>query len=81
VPRRVDLADRLRPLAGIALLALALAIVALGPWVLWIAIPLMWCRITGRARHRHRYRHREIEPSPANRDELTLVSNAPSSAS
>src|SRR4051812_17187962 len=70
VPRRDDVADRLRPLAGIALLVLA--IVALGPWVLWIAIPLMWCRVPGRARHRHR--HREIEPSPAaDRDELTLV--------
>jgi hypothetical protein len=71
-PRRVDLADRLRPLTGLALLVLAVA--ALGPWVLWIAIPLMWCRITGRARHRRRYRHREIEPSPeVDRDELTLV--------
>ena len=69
VPRRVDLADRLRPLIGIALLVLA--VVAIGPWILWFAIPMLWCRLAGRA-HRH-HRHHEIEPPRSDQDELTLV--------
>src|SRR5689334_8368325 len=50
VPRRIDVADRVRPLAALALLVLA--VVAIGPWILWFAIPMIRCRLAGRA-HRH----------------------------
>jgi len=70
IPRRVDIADRMRPLAGIALLVLA--VVAIGPWILWFAIPLIWCRLAGRAHRRH-HRGRELERPPSEQDELTLV--------
>ena len=70
VPRRVDLADRLRPLAWIALLVLA--VVAMGPWILWFAVPVLWCRLAGRSYRRH-HRHHELEPPRSDEDELTLV--------
>jgi len=70
VPRRVDVADRLRPLAGIAVLVLA--VLAIGPWVLWFAIPLMWCRVAGRT-HRHHHRDLEVERPRSDKDELTRV--------
>ena len=72
VPRRVDVADRLRPLVAVALLVLA--VVALGPWILWFAVPVLWCRLAGRAHHRHRrHRYDEVEPRRSDQDELTLV--------
>jgi hypothetical protein len=70
VPRRVDVADRLRPLAGIAVLVLA--VLAIGPWILWFAIPLIWCRVAGRAHRRH-HRDVEVERPRSDQDELTLV--------
>jgi hypothetical protein len=70
-PRGADIANRLRPLAGLALLILA--VLALGPWILWFAVPVLWCRIAGRGRRRHHRRHDEIERVDADRDELTLV--------
>jgi len=70
VPRRIDAAERLRPLAALALLVLA--VVAVGPWVLWFAIPLVWCRLAGRGVRRH-HNHREVERGPSDEDELTRV--------
>ena len=70
VRRRVDVADRLRPLAGIAILLLA--VLAIGPWILWFAIPLVWCRLAGRAHRRH-HRDVEVERPRSDQDELTLV--------
>ena len=70
VPRRVDVADRLRPLAGVAVLVLA--VLAIGPWILWFAIPLIWCRVAGRAHRRH-HRSIEVERPRSDEDELTLV--------
>ena len=71
VPRSMGVAERLRPLAGLALLILA--VVAVGPWILWFAVPLLWCRIVGRGRRGHHRRHDEVERVDADRDELTLV--------
>ena len=72
-PRRTDGADRLRPLVRIALLVLA--VIALGPWILWFAIPLLWCRVVGRGHRHHRrhWHHDEINPPRSDEDELTLV--------
>ena len=70
VPRRVDVADRVRPLAALALLVLA--VIAVGPWILWFAVPFVWCRIAGRAR-RHHHRRREVPAAQSDDDELTLV--------
>ena len=64
---RVEVGRALRPLAAVALVALA--IVTLGAWVLWIVVPMAWCRINGRHHSWHHDRHDE----PAERDDLTLV--------
>jgi len=67
VHRRADVGDRLRPLLALALIALA--IVTMGAWVLWIVIPIALCRRNGRRHHRWH----EVEPAARERDELTLV--------
>jgi hypothetical protein len=69
--RRVDIADRLRPLAGIGLLVLA--VLAIGPWILWFAIPLLWCRIAGRTHRRRHHEDLEVERPRSVQDELTRV--------
>ena len=66
--RRFDVGDAFRPIAAIALIALA--IVAMGAWVLWIVVPFVLCRHTGRHRH-----WTDTEPSheEPDREQLTLV--------
>jgi len=49
------------------------AVLAVGPWVLWFAIPLVMCR----PRHRHHHHHRQLRSAERHtsreHDELTLV--------
>ena len=65
--RRPDLGRRLRPVAVLALVALA--IVTMGAWVLWVVVPVAWCRLNGRDHHRWQ----ELEPAEREADDLTLV--------
>ena len=64
--RQLDVGPRLRPIAALALIALA--IVTMGAWVLWIVVPIALCRRRGR----HHQRWHEVEPARGE-DELTLV--------
>lgn len=63
---RPDFAHRLRPVFTLALVALA--ILTMGAWVLWIVVPFVLCRRGGR----HHREWREVGPAPRS-DELTLV--------
>lgn len=65
---RFDIGDAFRPIAAIALIALA--IVAMGAWVLWIVVPLVLCRRTGRHRH---WTGGERPHEESDREPLTLV--------
>ena len=65
---RLDLRFPLRPLVAAALIALA--ILTLGAWVLWIVVPLAWCRVSGR---HHSSWHRDRHDEPMEHDDLTLV--------
>ena len=65
-PRRSDFGPRLRPVLTLALITLA--VLTMGAWVLWIAVPLVLCRRGG-------WHHREwgeVGSAPRD-DELTLV--------
>ena len=65
---RIDLRAPLRLTAMLALVALA--IVTMGAWVLWIVVPVAWCRLNGAAR---RHRRHEVDRAERETDELTLV--------
>jgi len=65
---RIDLWAPMRLVAMLALVALA--IVTLGAWVLWIVVPVAWCRLNRGSRRRWRH---EVERSGPEADELTLV--------
>ena len=69
VRRQTDLGVRLWPVAVVVLLALA--ILTVSPVLLWIAVPVVWCRVAGGPHHRRRWH--EIEAPRHDRDELTLV--------
>ena len=66
--RRIDASAPLRIATRLALVALA--VVALGAWVLWIVVAFAWCHLNGRAHRRRRHELRTAEPEA---DELTLV--------